>query len=199
MTFLSLALLIALTFCATYIHPDAIRTDVPPSSQDDYPILPEDQSGALRSPTTFEQLNRNSEVVFRGTVMEELGTQELNWDEGFRYPLRFEFEKFRVRVDDVIRGSIEREIILERNTMYTPSSPALKAGTDMLFLVYQSDRGTYFPSNGDLGYYYIAEDNRVYPTRVNDMTRAYSGMSLLDFKKEVRTYSYTPPVTSQTE
>ena len=43
---------------------------------------------------------------------------------------------------------------------------------------------------GDYGYYYVAEDNRVYPTRVNEQTRSYSGMGLLDFKKEVRTYTY---------
>lgn len=193
LSLLSALLVVALTFCVTYVHPDAIRTDVPPSSQDDYPVLPEDQSNALRFPTSFEQLNMRSEVVFRGTVVEELGTQELSWDEGLKYPLSFEFETYRIRVDDVIRGSIEQEIILERNTMYSPSSPVLKEGTDMLFLVYRSDRGTYFPTNGDLGYYYIAEDNRVYPTRVDDTTRAYSGMSLLDFKKEVRRYSYHPP------
>lgn len=178
-----------LLFSITYVHPDAIRTDVPPSSQADYPLLPEDQTNAYMVYPSFESLNQSSEVVFRGTVVEDLGSTELSFDEGLRYPLSFEMERYRVRVDDVIRGIMETEVIVERNAMYSPSSPELKEGTSLIFFAYKNARDMYVPQ-GDFGYYYVAEDNKVYPTRVNDQTRSYSGMSLLAFKKEVRTYQY---------
>ena len=171
------------------MHPDAIRFDVAPSSQDDYPLLPEDQTNSYMVYPSFERLNQSSEVVFRGTIVEDLGSTELSFDEGFRYPILFEMERYRVRVDDVIRGVMETEVIVERNAMYSPSSPELKEGTSLIFFAYQNTRDMYVPQ-GDFGYYYVAEDNRVYPTRVNDQTRSYSGMSLLAFKKEVRTYQY---------
>lgn len=183
------AFALLLLFSLTYVHPDAIRTDVPPSSQDDYPLLPEDQTNSYMVYPSFERLNQSSEVVFRGTIVEDLGSTELSFDEGFRYPISFEMERYRVRVDDVIRGVMETEVIVERNAMYSPSSPELKEGTSLIFFAYQNARDMYVPQ-GDFGYYYVAEDNRVYPTRVNDQTRSYSGMSLLAFKKEVRTYQY---------
>ena len=189
--FFSLCLVFAiqLIFCVTYVHPDAIRTDVPPSSQADYPLLPEDQTNSYMVYPSFESLNQSSEVVFRGTVVEDLGSTELSFDEGFQYPISFEMERYRVQVEDVIRGAIENEVIVERNAMYSPSSPELEEGTTLIFFAYKNARNMYVPQ-GDFGYYYVAEDNRVYPTRVNDQTRSYSGMSLLEFKREVRTYQY---------
>ena len=45
----------------------------------------------------------------------------------------------------------------------------------------------------DEGSYYVAGDNRVYPARLEEVTRAYSGMGLSEFKKEIRSYRYEAP------
>ncbi len=195
---LSTALTFVLLFSILYTHPDAIRTDVPPSSQEDYPVLPEDQSNAVAFASTFQTVNEDSEFVFEGTVIEELDVRTESWDEGFKYPITFDFERYRVRVDDAVRGELHQEIIVERNTIYTPSSPALTKGSTFLFFANRTSRGTYIPV-GDSGYYYVAEDNRVYPTRVTENTRAYSGMSLLNFKKEIRKYRFVPPYAEKAE
>ena len=62
MFFTGLTLLFVLTVlvCAFYPDPDAIRTDVPPSSQDDYPVLDEPNVNATIFPMRFDVLNKQS-------------------------------------------------------------------------------------------------------------------------------------------
>ena len=207
MFFTGLTLLFVLTVlvCAIYPDPDAIRTDVPPSSQDDYPVLPELQGNITYFPMRFDILNKQSSLVVRGTVAEQLPSQTVTTEfepvmdeEGnitHQPPdLSMEVRYFRIKVTDVIRGSAPDEIIIVRNELSDGCTPAMNEGDDMIWFLYTFEGADHYTSvSWDEGSYYVAEDNRVYPARLEEATRAYSGMGLSEFKKEIRSYRYEAP------
>mgnify|MGYP000009497118 FL=1 len=207
MFFTGLTLLFVLTVlvCAIYPDPDAVRTDVPPSSQDDYPVLDEPNVNATIFPMRFDVLNKQSSLVVRGTVAEQLPSQTVTTEfepvtdeEGnitHQPPdLSMEVRYFRIKVTDVIRGSAPDEIIVGRNEIYDESAPAMNEGDDMIWFLYTfEDAGYYALTSFQNSYYYVAGDNRVYPARLEEATRAYSGMGLSEFKKEIRSYRYEAP------
>lgn len=203
---LSLSLVLTVLACAFYPDPDAIRTDVPRSSQDDYPVLPESTANATTLPLSFAYLSSQSDLIIKGTVMEQLNEVEKTMTfepetdaEGNvirEIPsAAFSFDQYRIQVDDVIRGDAGKEIVLQRNLMFTSASPELSDGSRMIFFLAEND-GVYYPLAEQEAYYYVAEDNRVYPAQFMDCTRAYSGMGLSEFKKEIRSCQ---PYISPTE
>ena len=196
---LSLSLVLTVLACAFYPDPDAIRTDVPRSSQDDYPVLPESTANATTLPLSFAYLSSQSDLIIKGTVMEQLNEVEKTMTfepetdaEGNvirEIPsATFSFDQYRIQVNDVIRGDAGKEIVLQRNLMFTSASPELADGSRMIFFLAEND-GVYYPLAEQEAYYYVAEDNRVYPAQFMDCTRAYSGMGLSEFKKEIRSSS----------
>lgn len=203
---LSLSLVLTVLACAYYPDPDAIRTDVPRSSQDDYPVLPDSTANATTLPLSFAYLSSQSDLIIKGTVVEQLNgvektmTFEPETDaEGNvirEIPgAAFSFDQYRIQVDDVIRGDAGKEIVLQRNLMFTSASPELSDGSRMIFFLAENE-GVYYPLAEQEAYYYVAEDNRVYPAQFMDCTRAYSGMGLSEFKKEIRSCQ---PYISPTE
>lgn len=203
---LSLSLVLTVLACAFYPDPDAIRTDVPRSSQDDYPVLPESTANATTLPLSFAYLSSQSDLIIKGTVMEQLNEVEKTMTfepetdaEGNvirEIPsATFSFDQYRIQVNDVIRGDAGKEIVLQRNLMFTSASPELADGSRMIFFLAEND-GVYYPLAEQEAYYYVAEDNRVYPAQFMDCTRAYSGMGLSEFKKEIRSCQ---PYISPTE
>lgn len=95
---------------------------------------------------------------------------------------------------DTIWGEAADRIIIGRNEIYDEATPELNPGDECIFFLnrYQ-DRGDDIVTSFQEGYYYIAADNRVYPAQLLDSTRAYSGMGLSEFKKEIRSYQYVEP------
>ena len=73
---LSLSLVLTVLACAYYPDPDAIRTDVPRSSQDDYPVLPDSTANATTLPLSFAYLSSQSDLIIKGTVVEQLNGVE---------------------------------------------------------------------------------------------------------------------------
>lgn len=179
--------------------PDAIRTDVPRSSQDDYPVLPEPTANITYMEMPFDTLNELSCLVVRGTVVEQLPDKQAvsrdgeDADEDFP-PIVSNVHRFSIEVTDTIRGEAADRIIIGRNEIYDGATPDLNPGDEFIFfLTRYQDRGDYIVTSFQEGYYYIAADNRVYPVKLQDSTRAYSGMGLSEFKKEIRSYQYVEP------
>ena len=46
--------------------------------------------------------------------------------------------------------------------------------------------GDYVMTSSQSGYYYLAADNKVYPARVTEALKETSGMSLGEFKRQVK-------------
>lgn len=192
----------AVLVCAFYPDPDAIRTDVPPSSQDDYPVLDEPDVNAVIFPMRFDVLNKQSSLVIRGTVAEQLPSETvttefdpvMDEEENITHQppdLSMEVRYFRIKVTDVLRGSASDEIIIVRNELSDGCTPEMNVGDDMIWFLYTFEGAEYYAlTSFQNSYYYVAEDNRVYPVRLEDVTRAYSGMGLSEFKKEIRSYRY---------
>ena len=160
---LSLSLVLTVLACAYYPDPDAIRTDVPRSSQDDYPVLPDSTANATTLPLSFAYLSSQSDLIIKGTVVEQLNgvektmTFEPETDaEGnvIREILgaAFSFDQYRIQVDDVIRGDAGKEIVLQRNLMFTSASPELSDGSRMIFFLAENE-GVYYPLAEQEAYY----------------------------------------------
>lgn len=110
------------------------------------------------------------------------------------HSVKWTIHLFSIEVTDTIRGEAADRIIIGRNAIYDGATPDLNPGDECIFfLTRYQDRGDYIVTSFQEGYYYIAADNRVYPVKLQDSTRAYSGMGLSEFKKEIRSYQYVEP------
>ena len=64
----------------------------------------------------------------------------------------FSFDQYRIQVDDVIRGDAGKEIVLQRNLMFTSASPELSDGSRMIFFLAENE-GVYYPLAEQEAYY----------------------------------------------
>lgn len=171
-----------------------------PSSQADYPVLPEPQVMASFILFDLKQMTDYSDLVIQGTVSSILPAKTETFlptdntvdgemlrkagSKGYtitKYPAA-------ITVDTVLKGEvIDKEIILNQFDMTIDAVPVLKEGTKMLFFLNKINDG-YKQTTMD-GYYYVAADDKVYPARLTDELKNTSGMDLNRFIEEVKGYA----------
>ncbi len=179
----------------------AYLRSIPPSSQSDYPVLPEYDLFSSEPVTDLERLSTYSDLVVVATVDEVYPPQTVTYTppkdsneavilekQGIQN-ISSDKTRVDVKVNQVLRGRESRKVIsVWRHTEYEYLDPDLKKGDTMILFLYHSAlmEGDYVMTSSQSGYYYLAADNKVYPARVTEALKETSGMSLGEFKRQVK-------------
>lgn len=179
----------------------AYLKSIPPSSQSDYPVLPEYDLLSSERVTDLERLSAYSDLVVVATVDEVYPPQTVTYTppkdsneaailekQGIQN-ISSDKTRVDVKVNQVLRGSESRKVIsVWRHTEYEYFQPDLKKGDKMILFLYHSSlmEGDYIMTSSESGYYYLAADNKVYPARVTQALKETFGMSPGEFKRQVK-------------
>jgi len=173
------------------------------SHQSDYPTLP---PPALISevPLGLSDLVRESSLIVDATVSRVLQDEELEFvpkkgstDEKLSKKAGMTKDKFTVRpielrINETLKGHAEEEgkkIMMYITPVALEISPKFKEGDRLVFMLNPYSRGGYTAVALQDGYYYIAEDERIYPANLTQQLKKESGKTLKDFKKEIKSLS----------
>lgn len=94
-----------------------------------------------------------------------------------------------VSIKKAIKGDIENEstVIIYRSAMTVDYEPELKEGNEIVFVTYKNDYWDgYIAVHPHAGYFYITEDNIVYPAYRSESFNKASGMQINDLIKRLR-------------
>ncbi|MFQ9989911.1 hypothetical protein [Neglectibacter timonensis] len=186
-----------LVFCGQFFHRDPPRT----SSQSDFPYFPnhyeklgfqyfEPDLGSMAAISDLIILGEVQEVFppasgveipepgsSAAVVLAKEGSEGLAWTE---HPVE-------LKIVQTIQGGLSRgdTLILWRKDPVEGTQPELAPGDRLIFFLRHPDDKYYMTAN-QCGYYYIAEDNRVYPARVNENLKNTSGMPYGQFIRQIR-------------
>ena len=178
----------------------AYLRSIPPSSQSDYPVLPEYDLFSSEPVTDLERLSTYSDLVVVATVDEVYPPQTVTYTppkdsneavilekQGIQN-ISSDKTRVDVKVNQVLRGRESRKVIsVWRHTEYEYLQPDLKKGDKMILFLSSFDLvDGYVMYSSQSGYYYLAADNKVYPARVTEALKETSGMSLGEFKRQVK-------------
>lgn len=178
----------------------AYLRSIPPSSQSDYPVLPEYDLFSSEPVTDLERLSTYSDLVVVATVDEVYPPQTVTYTppkdsneavilekQGIQN-ISSDKTRVDVKVNQVLRGRESRKVIsVWRHTEYEYLQPDLKKGDKMILFLSSFDLvDGYVMYSSQSGYYYLAADNKVYPARVTEALKETSGMSLGQFKQRVK-------------
>lgn len=157
--------------------------NIKPSSQSDYPVLKEFHHELEPNYSDLEKLAVKSDVVALVKVSETYDKQSFITAPTVITDMR----RVDVRVSELIRGEDKSDLLYVWQEMdYLPTLPELKKGDELiLFLNFNSDFDGYTVMTPAEGYFYLAEDDKVYPARVTEKLKEVSGMNYMEFKKRV--------------
>ena len=171
------------------------------SSQSDYPELP--TSGLVcEQPASLSDQIQESSLIVDATVSRVLEDEEREYvpEKGSAEEKMFKKagttrDQFTVRpielnINETLKGHPKDKKIM----MYIPpvaleSSPAFKTGDRLVFMLNPYIDGGYSSVTMQDGYYYVSEDDRVYPAKVTELLQKESGKKLKDFRSEIRKLS----------
>jgi len=169
---------------------------VPPSSQSDYPVLP-DPAWATTVPMSLEDQVKTATLIVDATVAQVLpnetrplpvepGSAEDRIDAkiGNTQPTAT-FGRITVTVNEVLKGQADHSIVMEISPFALDCSPDFAPGDRMVLFLFQDDAGRYFSVSLQDAYWYVARDARVYPAVLTDQVKAYSGNGLGPFKSAI--------------
>jgi hypothetical protein len=184
---------------------------IPPrtSSQSDYPILPVYDPDACVATVPFDRMIGVSDLIVDGTVKaiqpdkayvtdtaDGLVAQKVKPTTGNPPQTGTTLvTPITVSVNNAIKGKPGgKEITIMIMRDYEEAAPQLKPGEHMVFILYLNEfYKMYQATSFQEGYYYIASDKRVYPAKVSDQNKSYSGMTLPDFKSKIKSFKDLTP------
>lgn len=200
---ISLVSICVLGICVSAIVSSFGSNSIKASKQSDYPILPD--SGSLVTFIYFnslEMLTQYSDLVIEGTVGSALpfetttyfppnGTAEsaiLNKTGQSGYQITK--YAIKITINDTMKGKANKnEIVLYRSSITIDAEPQLTQGEKLMFFLHKdSSSEGYIIMAVHEGYFYIAADNKVYPSEVTKGLKSTSGMYVDKFKQDVRSY-----------
>ena len=166
------------------------------SSQSDYPEL-HTPTFALMVDLSFPEYVDCAELIVDATVEEVLPEKTVTYTpepgsgeekEQEKWGTEYVFQQlvFKLKVNEVWAGTLDSDSV----TLYIPpllqdSVPDFQPGDRMVFFLETLHDG-YSPSSTKGSIYYIAHDNKIYPTLLADTLEDYSGKRLRDFKRDVQ-------------
>lgn len=167
------------------------------SSQADYPELYAPAFG-ITVDLTFPEYVANAELIVDATVAEVLPEKTVTFVPEEGSPEQKEQEKWgtgdyvykhlpiKLNVNDVWAGNLETSSVTFYITpLMADSVPDFKPGDRMVFFLATLNDG-YGPSTTKGSLYYVASDDKIYPTLLSDTLKDYSGKKLGDFKRDVQ-------------
>ena len=120
-------------------------------------------------------------VVPPGSPEEAINDKSGTGDDSSTFPLG----AIRLKVNDVLLGSVGDEVIMYISPFAIDAAPDFKPGDRLMFFLFKNVSGKYFSASFQDAYYYVSKDSRVYPAVVTDQLKQYSGKGLGPFKSSV--------------
>lgn len=176
------------------------KKNVKSSSQSDYPTLPpvqfEEREASVDSLVGYSTLIVDATVQNvlpdeRRTEIPESGSFEENVDKKLgKSSDEYTVRPIELKINETLKGNAPSDTI----TMYIPPlnldcAPKFKAGDRLIFMLHEYPGGGYAAISAQQAYFYVAQDDKVYPAVVNDKLKSESGKSLSTFKKEIHQFA----------
>ena len=169
---------------------------VKPSSQDDYPILPIPPTMQIRSTSLEEQVGMTT-LIIDATVAEvkpvetrvfvpEGGTGEKAiYDKQGIGSSTYQVQPIYLTVNEKLMGTDDsKQILMYIKNIQIDCSPDFQPGDRLIFMLSEYKDGYASPLTQS-GFYYVAADDKIYPAKLTEPLRSYSGQSLSSFKSEI--------------
>ena len=167
------------------------------SSQSDYPVL-EDSPFAISRDLEFPRYVTSSDLIVDATVRQVLPEmsevyvpeegspeQKIQEQQGLGDYV-FEHRPIELEIHDVWTGSVDSPTLTLRITAEEYQSvPDFQPGDRLIFFL-SYVQGIYYLSDPRGGLYYVAFDDKVYPTFLFETIKEYSGKKVGDFKRDVQ-------------
>jgi hypothetical protein len=190
----------AVITCATPLHTLFGKTpflSAKASKQSDYPVLPVPAQADTVNLSLNTQVSASSLVVDATVVnvldettekyTPESGTFEANVNKKLdKTYSEFKERPVVLKINDTLKGTPSSQTI----TMYIgpfalDCSPAFKTGDRLVFMLAYGS-GEYYATTLQQSYFYISDDNKIYPAVPTDKLKGYSGDNVDDFKQEIK-------------
>ncbi|HIS68149.1 MAG TPA: hypothetical protein IAA58_02100 [Candidatus Gallacutalibacter stercoravium] len=169
---------------------------VKPSSQDDYPDLPDPALAEIRPTSLAEQVGFSTLIV-DATVAEvkpvetrvfvpEGGTGEKAiYDKQGIGSSTYQVQPIYLTVNEKLMGTDDsKQILMYIKNIQIDCSPDFQPGDRLIFMLSEYKDGYASPLTQS-GFYYVAADDKIYPAKLTEPLRSYSGQSLSSFKSEI--------------
>lgn len=187
----------------------------PPSSQSDYPVLAEikDSGFGVYFSLSLDELSYYSDLVALVEIekIHDISTvtytpEKGSEDEEIMNKLGMgsisnERRRVDLRVKNIIKGDEKKNIISiweREDDLY--ALPDFKPGDRFIFFMetYELMDG-YVHTTIAEGIYYLAQDNKVYPSRMSDLLAETSGMNYNEFKRRVKNHKSMEEIVAEKE
>lgn len=171
------------------------------SRQSDYPDLPE-PGLVCEQPASLSDQVQDASLIADATVLRVLeeeereyvpekgSTEEAIYKKAGAAKDIYTVRPIELNINETLKGHPKDKKIM----MYIPpvaldSSPAFKSGDRLVFMLNPYIDGGYSSVTMQDGYYYVSEDDRIYPAKVTELLQKESGKKLKDFRSEIRKLS----------
>lgn len=209
------AIIFASLLIFTFLSQQIRILTAPPSSQSDYPVLAEIKDNGMASGRRLgiDELSINSDLaalveiekiydISTVTYTPEKGSD----DEEIMNKLGMgsistERRRVDLKVKNIIKGEEKRKTISiweRKDDLY--ALPDFKPGDEFIFFMetYELMDGYVHTTIAD-GIYYLAQDNKVYPSRPTDLLAETSGMDYNEFKDRVKNHKSSEEIREENE
>ena len=168
----------------------------PPSSQSDYPVLPDPPSAQSIQSTLADQVTW-ADIIVDATVIQQMpdvaktivlspSTQsKLDQITGGTDSTSYTFGAIEFSVNETLAGDIGSPFVMLISPSAEGCVPTFAPGDRMVLFLYQSPDGSYFSVALQDAYWYVAKDQKIYPAVVTDKLKEYSGKGLGPFKSQI--------------
>jgi len=202
-----IGLLVLITISIT-VFSLIIKENINYSSQSDYPMLKQPLALDVVDFTGTDMLTYMSDVIVEGKINEILPSEENNYNPQESTPesqileklgqdtFKNSFNPVKIQVISTLKGEEPKEIILYRSVFSAEYEPELKKGETMIFFLNNNKKSDNVFSiiHPHAGYFYVSEDNKVYPAELTSAFEKDSGKGLNDFKQNIISYVKSQPV-----
>jgi len=177
-------------------------SSVRPSSQSDYPVLPEITT-VLEIPTSLADQVNTASLIIEATVLQRLPDEEapLNIDPDSPEATiaakqgidgnSATFGAVSFKVNKVLKGTAADAITMKISPFALGSVPDFQPGDRMILFLAPNINGDYFSVALQEAYWYVAADSKVYPAVATDQLKQYSGESLSKFKSAITSIEHS--------
>ena len=213
--YLTALILLAVVFSSPILFKQIRIWTAPPSSQSDYPVLPDIKDIDFGSwhEATLDELSLESDLVAlveiekiydisTVTYTPEEGTSDKEiMDKLGMSDVSSEMRRVDLKVKNIIKGEEKRKTVSvweHEDILYM--LPDFKPGDEFIFFL-----GTYNLVDGYVhrtaaeGIYYLAQDNKVYPSRMTNLLAETSGMDYNEFKDRVKNHMTAEEIAVERE
>ena len=164
------------------------------SKRSDYPVLKPSPFYLISQEYTAEQLLEDSDLVIEATVQEvyPLDTIEHYPEPGSAEALSLQkagtdhydipVQRVKLRVNDLILGEAEEYIIMPIVSVNLDSCPDFEPGDRFVLALREYMYGGFTNTAPVASYFFVSDDNKVYPAGEEQDFLRFSGMNLEQFK-----------------